>query len=695
MYAAANSLCRRLECLEHLTLLASPLPEEDCKRLITRLWDRFSANEDSVHQVVRVRQQHYYNDPTQNPPVLKGWEGHAHQTTMLRNELVRLVSRLTENGWRPDLSAPRPSSNLEKQASDCELALVTMADDILNATGHDIQNGLAYGLGRDNYGVLHWRLNDEVYDDLDSLDYDEIDDLPGDPKEASRYTEDEYGDPMEGEPRTKSTKYRETEDSLLERRAAQRAMCGSPWTWEVLESTKFAFIRDRNPIGEFKYGLVAKQVSLIDWFEDAIKREDLETQAAPTDVMSQGGADTWRPSADDEGLEVTFYQLWSRTHVYEWVKGVPTDAAGSVTEYRSFLNRQKMVPFAICPGNITLSDDPVLAYEPALTSMYRIKPRVDRMNANFGIIAETSAIPRWILQPMDGALPPLTDEAGHPIILGEHAMSQFKVPEGYQLVRLGGDGVSGDFVRLREDLRVELEEARPGTGNADITASTKPWTGRMLMTQANAEPRMYLRHMANCIRIMLRNIVETNASDDGPGDICFYPREEGKGDSVITVQPDAWKGLRVDVIIDDTSSVEQISKMEHLRELLNDPMVGLTPIEFIEDGEGKPNAEEVWISRQAFKESLPMINLNVKAALGEWAGKRFIRTIDGNTIDMTGRQVTPGEVLQANGQQPTPQAQTTLNGGGGNGLVTPQQTMPNLPAQVPTQGAGPIDGLSG
>jgi hypothetical protein len=677
------------------------LKREQAIEIIQRIHKRFGEDgADPVHKVDTDRKKHYFMETEVNPPVLKGWDGHARQWTGLRDTNTKLVARLTSNPILPDVSAPRPSSNLEKQASDNQLALTTMLDDWTEEDGVSPQTLVAFGIGTMSAVGLHWYLNDAVYDGLEDLDYEEVDELPEDEdgddadtkrKKAAdrkRYVEDDYAEVSK---RKKKKTYRETDDSLLSRRSEQRAMAGSPWCIEVLEPTEFGYMENpkelRRKNGQYKYLLKFRAIDLLDWQEGMKQRKD--GVALPLDVQPGGVTTGWTPTANQTGRQLVLYQLWSADYIYEYVEGAQED------DFRCIPNRQKRVPLALCAANINLSKDHVHRYEPALASLFRKKPEYDRYISNRGILAETGAIARYILQPLDSALPPLTDEEGHIRILTEHSLDTFKVPEGYKLERIGGDGAGADYVRYGEELRLEMSEAMPGTGHAEIESSTKPWTGRMMLTEANIFPAMCLDHMTAAYRTMFKNMAEVNGSDEGPGDICFYPKKEGKkGDEVIVIKPEQWKGLRYDAIVNKTSAVEQVTKQEHMREMLNDPLVMLPLVTYIEEGEGRPNPEDEVAKRRAIKYVEPVIENAFKALVAEWAGAKFLMTPDLRIADMTGRQVTPGETLTSIGQQPTPPPQG-IPPGGGAGVANPQVRMPSMAAQPGQNGMAPAPGLLG
>jgi hypothetical protein len=673
------------------------LTEEQTWTLIERMTRRFQPLWDTV----TLRQKHYYQMQEVDPPMLEGYEGHARQVSILRDTLIEGKARLQENAFQLQVSAPKKGATLEENASNAELALVTMFDDLFANTGIDLQGGLIDGLYRDCYGVLHWYLADtDMNAAAAEVDYEETDE----PDEPERYTKDDYADIDEDgkQIRSKAKKYRETDESLMERRALARAAAKPPWFAEVIPATQFAFVRDKSLIGEFKYGLTAQVIPFIDWFDEA-KKWSMEERPLPIDVGRDGTKSQWSPSNEQEEQNVTLYKLWSRDYVYEYVKDCPEDMEG-VDKFRCVPNRQKIVPFALAVGAVTLHDDPVLAYEPALTSVYRLKPALDRFVANMGALAESGAIKRFMLQPKDNSLPPLTDDEGHPKLFSGNALEALKVPEGYDLIEVNGSGVSGDYARLGELLTQEMKDALPNTGIVEISGTAGPaWTMRQAIQQANVEPKMYVQNIARPLQVMNKNIIEVNAdAENGPGDIAFYPmtktsdgRAKKDTDTLITVKPEEWKGLVAGASIGAESATEKISTQQHGVEMWQAGY--LSEIDVIRDYEMQPNAEDVYAARQVAKYSEKNIDPTLlRAAAAEWGGSKFAmlpvsKPGDPPFVDATGRAVMPAEVLQANGiQVPQPMNQAV-----GGTMGAPGAVMPDLGQPAGGQGMQMPAGLPG
>lgn len=659
--------------------MTEKMAEEQVQTLIDRMVKRFQP----LWDVVITRQKHYYQDPQVDPPMLEGYEGHARQVSILRDTLIEGKARLLENPWQPQVSAPKKSATLEDAASNAELAFVTQFDDLFSNTGIDLQGALVDGLYRDCYGVLHWYLADqEMNAKAAEIDYEEDDE----PEDASKYTEDEY---PEETGRKKEKKYRETDDSVMERRNLARAASTPAWYAEVIPATQFAFVRDKSLIGEFKYGLTIQVIPCIDWSDSVpLDVREMDERPLPAEVGQGGTVTYWSPTGDNAEKAVTLYKLWSRDYLYEYVKDAPEDCPDKM-RFRCVPNRQKIVPFSLAVGALTLHDDPVLMYEPALTSVYRLKPALDRFVANLGALAESGAIKRFMLQPKDNSLPPLVDDEGHPKLFSGNALEALKVPEGYDLIEVNGSGVSGDYAKLGEMLMQEMKDALPNTGIVEISGTAGPaWTMRQAIQQANVEPTMYVGALTRTFQIMVKNMIEVNASDDGPGDIAFYPMSGDKvkdTSSLIMLKPEDWKGLVPGASIGKESATERISKLQHGVEMWQAGVFGKGTL--IKDYEGQPNWQEVYAEREVELYCEKSVDPGLlRAAAAEWGGAKFAllameKPGDPPFQDAMGRGVMPAEVLQANGMQPTPQPQMgqPMPQGVGNGQTAgPPSMMPDL-----------------
>lgn len=622
----------------------SQLSLDQFQVLKRRMLDRFAGGNPSVWEVVRTREQHYYQAPEADPPMIEGYESHTWQSSILRDTWTKYRARLTENPWSPQLSAPRSSPTLDATAADCELYLQTMFADLRSSTGDDLQGLLADGMGIYNYGILHCYLADDALNAASArLDYDERDELPEDAAEAKRYTDEDY---PEDAGRQRKGKYRETDASLMQRRDEARALADPPWQASVWHPAQCAWVEDRSKVGGFRYFLTGEQIAVSDWLEGRLKRGDITELATAADVGADGQADNWRPTARQEDRVVTLWRLWSREHIYEWVDGLD-DAPESET-YRCVPNRVHRVPFWLAPGMVTLNRDVVFRYEPLLTSLYRLKPIRDRYMANLSVLAEASAIPRyWCVPISDNNLPPLTDDMGHVRVFGANAIEAIVPPDGYKYERIGGDGTTGQYERLQAVYDAEMQRALPDTGVGDIRDTTQPWTARIMQQVGNIVPSMAIDHLIWCLLPMVKMIVEVMADEvDGPGDVAFFPKD---GKSLIKLAPADWEGLRADVTIDKISAVERTTAMQAGLQYVESG--AWTWIDWIEQAEGQPDPQRTFVKRETFKYwQASVLPLQMKEAAAKALGSKYSMqpvSQPGDTpfVGGDGRGVMPAEVL--------------------------------------------------
>ena len=661
------------------------LEETDALLIRDRIIKRFSGP-GRMWDVCKVREQHYYQTPEADPPMIPGYEAHARQTSILRDTHVKYRARMTENEWRAQFTPAKTTQTTKSLASHAEAVFLQGFDELRSQTGIDIQGALADGQGIYGYGVLHAYLADEAINVRSAaVDYAERDEL-GDDDDAGEWTEDEYPE-VEGEkPRAKGKRYRETARAMQARR--NKARVGWPWWVQTFPPGQFGWVMDKSLVGEFKYALTVEVIPIIDFME-AREEADLGERGAPIDVGDGGLRDTWRPSASDDETMVTLYRLWARDYIYEMADGV--QGMPGEQRFRCISNRCKRVPFWLAPGMLTANNDPVFAYEPILASVYRFKPVYDRYISNMEALAESSAIARyWLVPTTNDAIAPLTDDEGHIRVFSANAAEAVKPPEGYRYERVGGDGASGQYERLGEWFRAELQSILPDTGVGDMKDSTEPWTAQILQRIGNIVPGMGLQHLEQAFLGMCRMIVEVNADEeDGPGDVAFHPKDSKQADAIVVIKPEEWRGLDVEVEIDKISAVERATKMQLAIELMN---AGIwTKQDVIEKGEGLPDPAAVLVERETFNYWYAnVMPLQMKAAFAKTAGSKFSmqpvsKPGDAPFVDATGRGVMPAEVAQANGVTP-------MGPQGGNGQVgtIPQPTMGAMPPlAVPGQAITP------
>src|SRR3990167_4003865 len=293
--------------------------------------------------------------------------------------------------------------------------------------------------------------------------------------------------------------------------------------------------------------------------------------------------------------------------------------------------------------------------------------------------------------------------------MGESAASAMTIPEGWDLKRFGGEGVSGTFDKAVYNLWAEVERATPPTGNAQFAPTTQPWSARIEQAQENMQPKMYLKAVERCIKAALNNVVDVFASEDGPGEVFGYRMDGDRLDrtKVISLKREQWEGLTADVSINPISSVERITAIEHGVVLLEKGLI--TELEFIGDYEGKPNPEEVRAQRKVFQYYATQVEPGLlQQAYAKWAGARYAQAPDGTFVGPDGKVVDPSQAVAGDDPAVVAAVQTIVsslmpqappqNGqvpqGGGGPPQAPQQGTPALPA-LSAPNTMPLAGMRG
>lgn len=659
------------------------LTTEQVLSVIKRLEDRFDQ-EGGLHAKMKWRREHYHNLPVADPKVPAGWEHCKIQAPILRDVASELRSRLIENEWVPDVKSLSGKAADEANAEQAEKYLVWMFGELQKRTGISIQSGLSDGQIIDGFGVLHWYATDMPQ----IPDYDERDEIEdGD----DRYTEDEYDEPTG---KTKRRRYRETEDALMERWRGMCALSGTPVMVELPDPQQIYFETDRSGISEFRRVLYTRVVSVVDYLSakrGLSKRDEQDVrtgQVAPITV-DNGTLQQDLPSAASWGDTVTIKQLWEREWCYEVIIGL--GGSEDVTAYR---HPWRHPSFAICPSAMVRSNDPALAYEPMLESIFRIKPQYDRQLSLYLALGEGGAIRRYYLEEQATGAPMLTESGDQIMLLSPDAAAAMKIPSGYTLKAFGGEGVTGDFIQGLQYIWDLMEAGKPGTGRATFGASTQPWSARIEQSQENIEPKMCLTYQVSALQAMVQSIIDYLGDPEaGPREVSWRGEK-----NVASVKAEQFQGLIAEANILAVSSAERITLIEHGMVLLEKGLI--TDIEFYGDYLGKPNPLEYYAEIRAwgaFKaKALPGLE---QKALAEYMGGQFVIGPDGIMMDMAGQAVQPEQILAANGVTPMAPRMAPQRGGmmppagpgapGGMGM-----TPGNLPGMA-APGTMPLGGMAG
>jgi hypothetical protein len=597
---------------------------------------------------------------------------------------VALVGRLTENEPLPSIIPTKPTAAGKRDAEMAETIFTNGFSQIQKQTGLVIHDALAQLLTTQALGVLHWQVDNSVYDG--SPDYEEYDEAPeGD---EGRYVEDEYPETVG---RTKEKRLRESEDSLAERIAHYRASKGLPVFVEVLPVRQCYWrLGKYSNRAQFLEFMVKREIRLEDYAGEVNERAKLSEERDSPVEHQEGSKDTWQPSAEEWGETATLIQLWDKDCCYEICQW------GDQKRVEKFPHHYGKPPFALALGTYWHGTDPIYMYEPALAGMYRHKAQYDRAMSLFHALAEMAAIRRYVLEDKGNQPPRLSEDGDNGIDMNANTATAGNVPGGKELKPIGGDANVNDFAQALALIAQELDEAAPGTGRAQFGASTQPWAARIEQAQENIEPKMYLQNIADCIQEMLQNLIEVFADKEhGPGEVFAWGSgQDGKLDrsKTVSLKAEGWSGLIAEVNIDPVSAAERITWEEHLRNLCNDSVIQLSLLEYLEQT-GVPNPQQTYIERLTNN----YIHANVipgllKQGAAAHLGMPGVNVLgaDGQFIGPMGEMVSPAQQLAQQQSQQIDRMGTFRPQTGGMG-TTPGP----LPGATAIPGAAPMAGMVG
>lgn len=626
-----------------------PLTRDQCVALIRSLLTNRSAEGsgrfDKLHNLIGVRQQHFFNlkkaDQQLGPP----HEGvAAFQTDVLRRTWSQARARMTEHPFRIRVIAPSPGK--QGKADDIEAALNRGFELAAERAGIDILGNLADGQWVEAFGVLHWQIATDIWPDFPQPEFkDELED--GDDK---RFREREDSDPEGG-------RFVERDTSRQERNRQAKASAGFPILLETPYPDTVAYIADRSMENGFGAFVRLQEVPLIE-FDQKLQQQDQKRallrnlngnerlsiqreQEAPADgEPSMMDAKAW-------GTTIVVAGIWTRDHFYE-LANAKTNATGTGdgwVEVKDFAHAYGMPPFAFAEGDHFNHPDPALRHTPALTGVYRIKPFFDHDMTLGRAIAEQIALPLYFIQMEDGSF--MVGNDGKQLVLSKNALAAMTLPPGAKIVAVAPElnPAMIEFLRFTNE---EMAESVPETGFVDISASTQPWTIRLGQAQSNTPIAMYKRNAARAIRTAARNIVELIADENGIGQPVPVMMADGE---IKVIDPKDLEGMTIEVDIDATSDAQRVANIEHARQLAADPNVPFTENDMIEvmgieDGDDK--IEEATAERWYKQFVMPGFFAQQVAMR---FGGTYVVGPDGSFTGADGQQAGPEEVLQSQGIQ--------------------------------------------
>lgn len=664
------------------------LDEMAVKERSKKLFDRFEGPR-GLHAKVKWRMEQFYLDPAADP-VMPGstrngdgklvgrWQNAATQTTWVQDVFFKWKSRVCENPWKVECTPMVETIPNKAKANEAEALLVQGFEFIRERTGVDLQANLTDDKGFKAAAVLHWRIDESAYK-ANMPDYEEVSELSpdADDKEKARYEKTDKG-------------YRETADSLKERIARYKAECGFPVFAETIPVEQCAWTRDKSTYSEFKeFGVKRVIPNLGDWKK--MKHDDMKLRERETPSQEvMGTVERWSPSSQDFQMsnEVVVYEYWTRRYWYEWA-----DVAGE-TYFDSGEHIHGMPPFALDYGRFTNSADPMWAYAPVFHSMLEEKPNYDRLNSLTNAAAEEAAILTYVLQPNGQGIATLSTDGDDPLDMSADSSDAARVPQGFRLETVGGQGVNNQLFKLLEESKLRMEHAEPSTGFATFSATTAPTSAWQEQAQENMEPKQHIRGTARTLQVMVNNLIRCFADEEnGPGEVFGYAKSgDGALDrtKVLSVPPEMWQNVIADVKIAEVGNVERAALEELGMKKLQSGLI--TDIEYIGDYEGKSNPEQVFVTRQAWQgyktEKMPG---QIRSAMAKAFGVE-VAFAPGAIPMINGQQVSDEQAISSQGG--TPQASGQIPGSQGlvNAAPTTQTNLgmpqPTVQQPSPQQTAG-------
>ena len=629
--------------------------------------------------------------PSEDPKLPPPFElGPKYQSDAPRRVHGELLARLCENGFQAKARLARDSAVARQQIDAAEEVFNAGIQLMQDQLGIDIQASLASNLIAKAYGVLHWNRRPWIYPDVP--DYDYLDDLPDDEEEKKRFEPNPEYTKDSDDPKH-SKRFREKSDSLRARRNRDKAGAGFPYYFEVIDPENFMFVEDRSLENGFGAVLLRREVGLLD-YEMQLQGEKLylSLNDAAEDIPIYGERDApadYMPSGQDYGAKVTLYQLWTRDEFYEVVAGVSENGSSGTGGWRvmkAMKHSWGMPPFSIAPAAVIDSPDPVLKYEPALEGVYRVLPHYNLQMALYMALSWQVALPEYVIERDAAGIPPLGED-GADTTLSRNSAEAEMLPPGAKLTKLDFQ-LNEAVIRGLELMAQNLDQAKPPTGRADVSASTQPWAIRLQQAQENVEPARYLKNIDRCINIAVRSIardIAKPAEEGGFGEgVYVYKRIKGGGvdyDTLVGIEPEDIRTLDFYVETSSTSQAEAITKQEHGRTLLEAKLI--TKREFFEDYllKPKPVEHQIALDVEEIMDTYVkpgIVVQEVNAALG----MEMTLGPDGKIYGVGGQQFTPEQFLETNGVQPPVQIPRV----GPQQVRQPGMGSMNVPGTIPVGG---------
>lgn len=633
-----------------------------------------------LHKLIRIRDNHFYARLAADQKLPAPHDDvEPYQSDLLRKTHTQIKARMMENPYIFRVEPPR--EGLSRTANNFETVLQRGFELAEEREDISLQGDMADGQVIHGAGILHWQR--APYPTFPIADES---DAPGDGY-ADRTDEDAPG---LGKP------YVETAASRLERDKVAKAQAGFPYYFEVLRFDQCAFIADRSLANGFGAFLGIRTTSLVEYNAKLRERDgkavgitSINQYAKRIRIYEEkdhpANSD---PSANPKawGSEIAIAQFWTRDEGYELVSMAAGGASdGSWTLVKSWTHAFGMPPFALARAFYTNHPDPALAYQPALEGGYRIKPFVDRAMTAHMAIANQIALPFYYLRSKDGSY--LLGPSGTPMMLTRDSLAAQDIGDR-EIVTIAPT-MDASLVESLKMLTEQLADALPESGFVEIGASTQPWAIRLGQDQANTIVSMLKREQAKALQQCARSIAN-DMIDLGEPVYVYGKTKAGAVDTttVIGIDPKDIPTLDIQVDIDPRSSAQAISNIEHLRALLDDPLVPYTPKQFLAEAmhSSNPDADlEEWQAWEIWNTRIRPVS--TEQELARRFGDKFVTTPDMGLVGANGLAATPADAIKAAGYGVAPDT-STPPGGSPVPKMVQQESQPQIPPIAPLMAPG-------
>ena len=634
---------------------------EDLDVFIRQAVKRYAQGDNPLWTRIENRRKHF---SLLSPPILP--EEYARKTPEqwrgIKDSYIEVVSRLNENPWVARIEAIPDTAPGRKIADDAKALVNDGVRLFERRAGVNLQRGLTNDMFIACYGVLKTTLATEMYPALPEAElYDELPEGAdkADYKERYKYKTDKEGK------RKRVPYWQDTVTSLRKRQRSEKARAGWPWYHEIVDPGTVALGEDKGIAEGPAWAVEIREVGLIDYSQQLKKADklcvSLGQDNAKLRIYEEGNApDDWMPSRGGWENMVAVCEVWTRDEFYELVSDGPVISGMEPMSIGWMVVKATKHPYGRVPYFKSVAidiggGDPALRWLPIADRMFDAKPGLDRTLELADVLAERVSLNEvYFVHEQTGALLRREDESGDPVTMSMESAAAWEIPEGYKPMSVERR-VDPAFTRQVDQKLEAAEKSKPSSGRAEgTTGTTAPTTVLQLQLQENIEPSMYLDNIAACFRecfgMMLRMMSDEAIFPDGVWVFASGKYADKDKGTLVGIAKGESGSLDVDVDISPTTAAQKLTKIEHVRGLLNDPKWPITPIQALEetgeeDSQGQMAKFYGW---KGFEEVfLPAFVKQIMVVLG--FDKMVMPGVNGQPIGPGGQPVPPDRVLAAQG----------------------------------------------